>query len=98
TKVDHEILRIVKAASVVEQNGGDYARYLCGVFADDPAFKAAAQRWGSEEIQHGQALGRWAALADPSFDHAAACARFSAGFRVDLDAKASVRGSRAGEL
>src|SRR5579864_4458637 len=96
-KVDPEILRIVKAASLVEQNGGDYAQYLCGVFADDPLFKAAAQRWGSEEIQHGQALGRWAALADPSFDHAAACARFTAGFRVDLDAKASVRGSRAKE-
>jgi len=97
-KVDPEILCIVKAASLVEQNGGDYAQYLCGVFADDPLFKAAAQRWGSEEIQHGQALGRWAALADPSFDHAAACARFTAGFRVDLDAKASVRGSRAREL
>jgi hypothetical protein len=97
-KVDPEILRIIKAASLVEQNGGDYAHYLCGVFADDPEFQVAAQRWGSEEIQHGQALGRWAALADPSFDHAAACARFSAGFRVDLDAKASVRGSRASEL
>jgi hypothetical protein len=97
-KVDPEILRIVKAASLVEQNGGDYAHYLCGVFADDPLFQAAATRWGAEEIQHGQALGRWAALADPAFDHAAACARFSAGFRVDLDAKASVRGSRAREL
>lgn len=97
-KVDPEILRIVKAASLVEQNGADYARYLCGVFADDPLFQEAARRWGEEEIQHGQALGRWAALADPTFDHAAACARFTAGFRVDLDAVSSVRGSRAGEL
>jgi rubrerythrin len=97
-KVDPEILRIVKAASLVEQNGADYAQYLCGVFADDPLFQAAARNWGAEEIQHGQALGRWAALADPSFDHAAACARFTAGFRVDLTAEASVRGSRAGEL
>ena len=48
---------------------------------------------------HRQApLGRWAALADPGFDHAAASARFTAGFRVDLDASASVRGSRAAEL
>jgi hypothetical protein len=97
-KVDPEILRIVKAASLVEQNGGDYAQYLCGVFDGDPVFQEDARRWGDEEIQHGQALGRWAALADPSFDHAAACARFSAGFRVDLDAKASVRGSRSREL
>jgi hypothetical protein len=97
-KVDPEILRLIKAASLVERNGDDYARYLCAVFADDPLFQAAARQWGAEEIQHGEALGRWAMLADPSFDHAAACARFTAGFRVDLDAKASVRGSRAGEL
>jgi hypothetical protein len=97
-KLDPELLRIVKAASLVEQNGADYARYLCGVFADDPAFQEASQRWGSEEIQHGLALGRYAHLADPNFDHADACARFTAGYRVDLEATASVRGSRAGEL
>jgi len=97
-KVDPELLRIVKAASLVEQNGGDYARYLCGVFHDDAAFCAVAGAWGGEEVQHGQALGRWAMLADPGFDHADASRRFTAGFRVDLDAEHSVRGSRAGEL
>ena len=97
-KVDPEILRLVKAASLVERNGEDYARYLCGVFEGDAVFQAAARKWGVEEVQHGEALGRWAMLADPSFDHAAACARFTAGFRVDLNAAASVRGSRAGEL
>lgn len=97
-KLDPELLRIVKAASLVEQNGADYARYLCGVFADDLAFQNAARRWGEEEIQHGLALGRYAHLADPKFDHLAACARFTAGFRVDLDATGSIRGSRAGEL
>ena len=97
-KVDPDILRIVKAASLVEQNGADYARYLCGVFHDDPGFQAVARRWGEEEIQHGQALGRWAMLADPGFDHAAAARRFTAGFRVDLDATRSLRGSRSGEL
>jgi rubrerythrin len=97
-KVDPEILRIVKAASLVEQNGADYATYLCGVFHDDPDFQEVARRWGGEEIQHGQALGRWAMLADPGFSHAAAAERFTRGFRVDLDATRSVRGSRAGEL
>ena len=97
-KLDPELLRLVKAASLVEQNGADYARYLCGVFADDAAFQDAVRRWGEEEIQHGIALGRYAHLADPTFDHAAACVRFTAGFRVDLDATASVRGSRASEL
>jgi hypothetical protein len=97
-KVDLDILRIVKAASLVEGNGADYAQYLCGVFHDDADFQAAARHWGSEEMQHGQALGRWARLADPSFDHAAASARFSKGFRVDLSAVSSLRGSRTGEL
>jgi hypothetical protein len=96
--VDAELLRIVKAASVVERNGADYAQYLCGVFGDDPEFQNAARRWGAEESRHGQALGRWASLADPSFDHDTACARFTAGFRVAVDATQSVRGSRAGEL
>src|SRR5215831_60738 len=89
-KVDPSILPIVKAASLVERNGGDYAQYLCGVFADDRAFQDAALHWGREEIRHGEALGRWAMLADPSFDHAAAAARFTAGFRVDLAASSSV--------
>ena len=97
-EVDPEILRIVKAASLVEQNGGDYAHYLCNVFHDDPGFQEVARHWGGEEIQHGQALGRWAELVDPGFDHARASERFTAGFRVDLDARKSVRGSRSGEL
>jgi rubrerythrin len=97
-RVEPELLRIVKAASLVEQNGADYARYLCGVFHDDRDFQDVARHWGAEEVQHGAALGRWAMLADPTFDHAAAAARFTAGYRVDLDAVRSIRGSRVGEL
>jgi len=97
-KVDPDLLRLVKAASVVEQNGGDYTQYLCRVFEGDAEFQQAAKLWGTEEVQHGHALGRWAQLADPGFDHQAACARFSAGYRVPLQPKGSVRGSRAGEL
>ena len=97
-KVDPEILRIVKAASLVEQNGGDYAHYLCNVFYDDPGFQEVARHWGDEEIQHGRALGRWAELVDPAFDHTKASERFTRGFRVNLDAQKSVRGTRSGEL
>jgi hypothetical protein len=97
-KVDPALLRLVKAASLVERNGGDYARYLECVFAGDEAFLAAARRWGGEEVQHGLALGRWAALADPEFDPEAASARFTQGFRVPLEPAQSVRGSRAREL
>jgi hypothetical protein len=98
SKVDRDLVAIVKAASLVEHNGGDYAEYLCKVFNDDPDFQAVARRWGEEEIQHGDALGRWASLVDPSFDFPAACRRFSAGFRLDPAAEHSVRGSRAGEM
>ena len=35
SQVDPEIVRIVKAASLVEHNGGAYAKHLCRIFADD---------------------------------------------------------------
>src|SRR5579864_4203495 len=85
SQLDPELLCIVKAASLVEHNGAAYAHHLCRIFADDPEFQAAARRWGEEEVQHGAALARWASLADPGFDFAAAFACFREGFRVDFD-------------
>lgn len=98
SKVDADLLAVAKAASLVERNGGDYATYLCNVFADDPEMQGAARAWGAEEIQHGMALGRWARLADPGFDFDGAFARFADVIKLPLDAADSVRGSRAGEL
>src|SRR6266853_1025152 len=98
TKLDPELVRIVKAASLVEHNGAAYAHHLCRIFADDPAFQDTARRWGEEEIQHGRALARWAALADPEFDFDRTFARFRAGFQVDFDSARSRRGSRSGEM
>ncbi|MGH7043279.1 MAG: ferritin-like domain-containing protein [Acetobacteraceae bacterium] len=97
-KVEAALVPLVKAAALVERNGADYAIYLNRVFHDDPDFRGAANRWAGEEIQHGEALGRWAKLADPGWDFAAAFARFKAGYQIPLDAPASVRGSRTGEL
>ena len=98
TRLDPEIVRIVKAASLVEYNGAAYAGHLCLVFDDDPDFQDRAQQWGEEEVQHGVALARWATLADPDFDFDAAVARFRAGYRADFDSDRSRRGSRAGEM
>ncbi|MGH7092838.1 MAG: ferritin-like domain-containing protein [Stellaceae bacterium] len=98
SKLDPELLRLVKAASLVEYNGGAYAQHLCRVFDDDPEFQTVARRWGEEEVQHGAALARWAALADPSFDFAAAFARFQSGYKCDFDSDRSRRGSRSGEM
>jgi len=97
-KVDPELVPLVKAAAMVERNGTDYAVYLNRVFADDPDFRQAADNWAEEEVQHGDALGRWAMLAAPGWDYAAAFARYRAGYKLPLEATASVRGSRTGEL
>lgn len=97
-KVDPDLVKVVKAAAMVEYNGGDYAAYLCGVFQGDAAFQSVIRDWAEEEVQHGAALARWARLADPAFDFADCFKRFSDGYKVPVDATASLRGSRAGEL
>ena len=98
TRVEPDLLRLVKAASLVEYNGAAYAGHLCRMFADDPVFQASAQRWGDEEVQHGAALARWATLADPEFDFTTAFTRFQEGFKIDFASAQSRRGSRAGEM
>lgn len=98
SKVDIELLQAVKAASMVEYNARDYVTYLTNVFADDSSLLRDIRRWGEEEEQHGKALGRWAEIADPSFNFEEAFARFRAGYGLPLDMMESVRGSRAGEL
>jgi hypothetical protein len=99
TKLNPEILALVKAAALVERNGVDYGTYLNRVFVDDPDFCAAADRWSVEEVQHGDTLGRWAMLADPGWDFEQAFERYKTGYHLPLlDADFSVRGSRTGEL
>ncbi len=98
TAIDPRLVPVVKAAAMVERNGSDYALYLNGVFQDDSDFRNAADRWALEEVQHGDALGKWAMLADPGWDYEAAFARYKAGYKIQIDADASIRGSRTGEL
>ena len=96
-KVDPDLLKVAKAASLVERNARDYATYLCNVFSDDPEVLRTLDQWAEEEVQHGMALGRWAQMADPTFDFEGAFAIFAAEIKLPLDAKVSVRGSRTGE-
>jgi hypothetical protein len=98
SRVDPSIIPLVKAAAMVERNGTDYGIYLNRIFAADPDFRRAADNWSVEEVQHGDALGRWAMLADPGWDYEAAFARYRAGYAINLDADASIRGSLTGEL
>ena len=96
--VDADLLAVVKTAALVEANAADYVAYLSTVFAGDEAFLSAIRTWGVEEEQHGAALGRWAELADPGFDFAAALSAFRAGFQIPQGVSQSIRGSRTGEL
>jgi rubrerythrin len=98
SRVNPDLLNIVKAASLVEANGGDYAAYLCNVFSDDPEFQDAVRIWAQEEVQHGMALARWAKLADSSFDFDDAFKRFTDGIKIETWRTDSIRGSRCGEL
>ena len=98
SRVDPDIVPIIKATSLVEYNAQDYRIYLNNVFHDDWRFRQAIDGWAEEEVQHGLALARWAKLADPAFDFDASFRRFRDGFRLPLDARESVRGTRTGEL
>jgi hypothetical protein len=97
-RVTPQLLSLVKAAALVEHNSRDYARYLCEVFYDDEIFCQAAREWADEEIQHGQALRKWAELADPAFDFEKSFNAFVTGYQLPINVHASVRGSRSGEL
>lgn len=102
SKVDPRLLESMKAAALVEYNAPDYVTYLKRVFHDaGPEMQARIEQWGAEETQHGQALARWATLADPSFNLEATFARFRAGYKpahFAEDSAQSVRGSRRGEM
>ncbi len=98
SKIDERMINVVKAASIVERQSGDYAAYLQAVFHDDPEFCAAVTVWAREEVQHGDALRRYAEIADPDFDFDDTFRRFAEGHTLPLVATESVRGSRAREL
>ncbi len=63
-----------------------------------PPFRRARGAGAKRRSSTGAALGRWAELADPAFDFAAAFARFQSGYHVDFDRDTSRRGSRSGEM
>ena len=97
-RVDPDLLRIIKAAALTERNSGHYSRYLCNVFRDDETFCAQARDWAEEEVRHGNALGRWAEVADPAFNFEATFAAFKTGYVIETEVEQSIRGSRSGEM
>lgn len=101
SKVDPGLLPAVKGASLVEYNARDYVDYLKRVYRGASLQTIATiERWGEEEVQHGLALGRWAELADPTFNFKESFTRFRAGYRPPhfVNGEGSVRGSKRGEM
>lgn len=96
--VEDDVLKLIRAASLVEYNAPDYAEYLCSVFYDDPSLQDAVRQWRDEEVQHGLVLGEYARRHDPEFDYDERLAEFRKMVPIPVEANASVRGSRAGEL
>jgi rubrerythrin len=97
-KLDQDLLKLVKAASLTEYNAAQYTRYLQNIFQDDPEFAETLSEWQLEEEQHGQMLARYAQLADQSYDFPVAFKKFTDGYQIATDVTESVRGSRVGEL
>ncbi len=98
SRVDPDLVNLVKAASLVEYNAPVYASYPCNVFHDYPEYQELARAWSDEEVRHGLTLSRWAKLVDPDFDFEEAFKRFTGGFQVPVNLSQSVRGSLTGEL
>ncbi|HVZ90976.1 MAG TPA: ferritin-like domain-containing protein [Rhizomicrobium sp.] len=99
-KAEPWMITAVKAAALVEFNAPDYVSYLKRIFPD-ASTSASIEEWGREESQHGRALGRWAELADPTFDLERTFQRFRTGYRpshFEREDDVSVRGSRRGEM
>lgn len=97
-KVNPEILKLIKAGSVIEHNGSDYGRYLKNVFASDYQLQMEIEGWSKDEIKHGKVLAEWVKLADPTFNFEDRFNAYVKGFPIDTDAKESIRGSCAAEL
>ncbi|MDI2112965.1 ferritin-like domain-containing protein [Commensalibacter nepenthis] len=96
--IDPKIVPLIKAASVVERNSVDYTVYLNNVFEHDAELRQLFQQWEVEEVQHGEVLGRWAMMADPSWNYQKSFDRFKEFYKIDLDTNSSIRGSHAGEF
>lgn len=99
SKITPDLVKVVKAAALVEYNAVAYSSYLERVFADDPEFQEMSRCWATEEVQHGRSLGKWAEIVDPDWKLEDAMARFRAGYTIEhLHNDTSVRGSRSGEM
>jgi len=65
-RLDPAVIAVVRATCLLESRSASYGAYLTRVLPD--RFADRVDAWAAEEHQHGRALRRWLALADPAFD------------------------------
>lgn len=97
-KVNFDILRVIKAGSLIEYNSSDYGLYLKGVFEGDSLFQKEIEAWSKDEIKHGKVLAQWVKMVDSGYDFEDRFKAYIKGFPIDTKAKESIRGSQASEL
>jgi rubrerythrin len=97
-KVNPQMVPLIKMASLVEYNSGDYVDYLLKVFAGDEELCQEIRKWGEDERQHGLALRLWAERVDPQFDFEKSFTKFTSVFKIPSGDDGSIRGSKAREL
>ena len=98
TKVNSDLLQVIKTAGVVERNGSDYGAYLMNVFAGDTDLQKEIKVWAEEEVKHGKTLAAWVKLADPQYDFDKCFRAYTEKFIISVDSTESIRGSRGSEL
>ena len=98
SRVDPDLVKLVKAASLVENNANIYADYMGNVFHEHPDLQSLTRVWAGEEVRHGETLARWATLADPDFNFEESVKQFRNNFQVPIELSNSVRGTLTGEL
>ena len=96
--VDARMIPLIKMASLVEYNSGDYVDYLLNVFKGAPEIEAQIRTWGDDERLHGTALRLWAEKVDPTFDFERSFKKFVSTFKIPTGEHGSIRGSQAREL
>jgi rubrerythrin len=96
--VDPGLLKLIKTASVVEENAPAYAEHLARLFPHDQVMQDQFRVWAKEEVQHGETLGRWAEIADPSFNFRESFEAFQQGYQIPNNEDQSLRGSLTGEM
>lgn len=96
--IDPNLVKIIKASSLIESNAAQNNFYLKEAFAQDPFFLKKLTEWIKDEVQHGMILAKWVQKADPQFNFENSLKRFQKQLTYPLDCTCLTRHSLRREL